>query len=49
MKGDFRSKGFKITHTKTEYVNCNFIVEDHRDATTPMRIEDQQIPQIDSF
>lgn len=34
----FESKGFKISHTNMEYVNCNFSRGVQKDAT-PVRIE----------
>ena len=42
------SKGFKISRTKAEYMDCNFVGHMER-AETIMRIEDQEIPQSDSF
>ena len=42
------SKGFKISHTKTKYMNCNFNGHIKR-AETTMRIKDHEIPQSDSL
>ena len=39
-------KGFKISHTKTKYMYCNFIGHIQR-AETTMRIEAQELPQRD--
>ena len=40
--------GFKISCTRTEYMNCN--VSGHiKRAKTTMRIEAQKMPQRDSF
>ena len=44
----FESKGFKISHTKTEYMDCNFSGHIERAETTVI-IEDHEIPQSDSF
>ena len=38
------SKGFKISRTKTEYMNCNFS-GDIEIVETTMRIEDHEIPK----
>ena len=40
--------GFRISHTKTEYMVCNFIGHIERGETT-VRIEDHEIPQSDYF
>ena len=42
------SKGFKISHTKIERLDCNFSGHIQR-AKTTVRIEAQEIPQRDSF
>ena len=42
------SKGFKISHTKMEYMDCHFSEHIER-AQTTMRIEDHDIPQSGSF
>ena len=42
------SKGFKISCTKTKYMDCNFNGDVQRDET-PVKIEAQEIPQRDSF
>ena len=42
------SKGFKISHTNTEYMYCNFNGNIER-AETTMKIEDHEIPQSNSF
>ena len=42
------SKGFKISRTKAEYMDCDFSGHIERVETT-MRIEDHEIPQSDSF
>ena len=42
------SKCFKISRTKTEYMDCNFSGYIERVETT-MGIEDHEIPQRDSF
>jgi len=42
------SKGFKISHTKTEYMDCNFSRYIQR-ATTTMKIEAKEIPQRDTY
>ena len=44
----FKSKGFTISYTKTEYMDCNFNGYIEKPETT-VRIEDQVIPQSDSF
>ena len=45
---DLESKGFKISHTKAEYMLCNFSGHKERDETT-VRIEDHEIQQSASF
>ena len=42
------ARGFKISHTKTEYMDCNFSGHIKR-VETIVRIEDHEIPQRDSF
>ena len=42
------SKGFKISRTKIEYLNCNFSRDVLR-TETPIRIEAQEYPRRDSF
>ena len=44
MRGTLESKGFKISHIKTEYKDSNFSVHIQRDETT-VRIEAWEIPQ----
>ena len=42
--GTVESKSFKISHTKTEYMDCNFSGHIQK-AETNVRIEAQKIPQ----
>ena len=42
------SQGFKISHTKEEYMDCNFNGHIQR-AKTTVRIKAHEIPQRDSF
>ena len=42
------SKSFKISRIRTEYIDCNFNRHIER-AKTTVRIEDHEIPLIDSF
>ena len=41
-------KGFKINHTKTQYMDCNFSRQLQK-AETTVRTKTQEIPQRDSF
>ena len=44
----YNSKAFKVSHLKTEDMDCNFSGHIQR-AETTMRIEAREIPQRDSF